>query len=357
MDHLEGGESGGFEEEEEGGAFYSEDFFAEVQEQEAVFDEEPPAESHGGAVDFMLEWQEQDEGSDDHFQDSREARAMLSVTGQDEGSDDHFHGSREAHAMLSITEQEEEAPPVWERVSEEEAPSSPRIAFAPPLRKEPAPESPSVQTLPQNTALSPGGAAPAETAPPPVSHEAPPPPGASAHESQPGAPPQPHGAVQTTFTAVPAGESEAKGEAPEYFQWTAERNRLIEEALREMTGAKLPRVHEQLISIRRALQEKKLTGEQASALLDEVELYLASRVSREREKIPVAHEAVIGARHDVENGMAAYRETVNALREYIATGDRLHLDLASYTADQAASFVARARTLLAAAEPERPQEK
>lgn len=162
--------------------------------------------------------------------------------------------------------------------------------------------------------------------------------------------------VTTPATPVTEENGAETDESPEFFEWTAERHRAIDEALGACAARPLPRVHCQLEEIRRALEGGHLAHEPALALLDEIDDYLARRVGELTRRVPVAHAAVIDSRADRERALDAYGQSVAALREYLATGDRIHLDLAIYTADQGSACVASARRVIMEAQPEAPAE-
>ena len=159
--------------------------------------------------------------------------------------------------------------------------------------------------------------------------------------------------MHATMGAEEGDAAQADG-SPEFFEWTAERHRAIEEALGACPAGVLPRAHRQLEEIRRALESGEVAPERALALLDEVDDYLARRTSELAGRVPVAHTAVIDSRSDRERALDAYDQSVTALREYLATGDRVHLDLAAYTADQGSASLASARMAIMEAEPEPP---
>ncbi|MBI2265927.1 MAG: hypothetical protein HYU64_12260 [Armatimonadetes bacterium] len=147
-----------------------------------------------------------------------------------------------------------------------------------------------------------------------------------------------------------------EGELEEFFEWTAERYRAIEEALRETPGGTLPRVHIQLDEIRKALQEKRISRERAFSLLDEVDRYLMIRIEGENGKAPVSHEALVSSRAEMVKALYSYQEASRAIREYASTGDPMQLDLGVYSAEQGTSFIAKSRTVLFQAEPPPPED-
>lgn len=152
-------------------------------------------------------------------------------------------------------------------------------------------------------------------------------------------------------------EEEAEPEpSPEYFEWTAERERAIQRCLEAAPEGSLPTVHLQLSAVHQALKHGILDLGRAGQLLDEIEAYLARHISLEERKVPVAHAEFLGARADKLKAFHAYAEACNSLREFVAGGEPVHLDVSAYAADQGTAFLAGARQTLFDTEPVEDEE-
>ena len=155
-----------------------------------------------------------------------------------------------------------------------------------------------------------------------------------------------------TFVETPQVEPEpAPDESPEYFEWTAERERAIQRFLEAAPEGALPTVHVQLSAIHQALKHGNLEAAQAERLLDEVDGYLGRLIGAEERKVPVAHAEFLAARADKLKAFYAYLEASGAMREFLVGGEPVHLDVAAYAADQGSAFLAGARQTLFEAEP------
>jgi hypothetical protein len=140
--------------------------------------------------------------------------------------------------------------------------------------------------------------------------------------------------------------------ADESFEWSADREQALIDAFEATLEGAVPRVHQQIEEIARALQEGTLDPQRAGLLLTEVEVYLAQKVTSEKQKPLVDHPAIMQARADKANALATWQEAVAALREYLSSGDAIQLKIAFYAAEQGVGFLAASRDGLLAAEPE-----
>lgn len=147
------------------------------------------------------------------------------------------------------------------------------------------------------------------------------------------------------------GPEAAADESPEFFEWTAERERAIQRLLEASPEGALPTVHGQIAAIHQALKLGELEPQAAVLLLDEVDGYLARRIGAEERKVVVAHPAFLSARAEKLKAFSAYLEASGSLREFVSGGEAVHLDVAAYAADQGTAFLAAARQLLFEAEP------
>jgi len=119
----------------------------------------------------------------------------------------------------------------------------------------------------------------------------------------------------------------------------------------------LPTVHRQLEGIRQGLEDGSLSHPRAIALLDEVASYLAQRSQDLADQVPVAHSAIISSREDRAQAFERYGDSMMALKEYLASGDAVQLEVARYTAEQGTASLAAARLSLMEAEPPPPSEE
>lgn len=143
----------------------------------------------------------------------------------------------------------------------------------------------------------------------------------------------------------------APAPVPEIFQWTEDRDRAIEAALRGMAEAPTARVHQQLVRIREALQTDRLDAARATALLDEVDAWLAGELRTRRARPAVADERIHAARSSVCDALHLFAEVSGVLRAYVASHSGADLVLATRLADQAGGFLLDAREALLRAAP------
>ncbi|MBX3172445.1 MAG: hypothetical protein KF760_33885 [Candidatus Eremiobacteraeota bacterium] len=162
---------------------------------------------------------------------------------------------------------------------------------------------------------------------------------------------QPANVPPETFQETPPEPEPEPDESPEFFEWTADRERAIQRFLETAPEGALPTVHVQLTAIHQALKHGNLDPKQAMLLLDEVDGYLAERISAEERKVPVADAAFLMARGDKLKAFYAFLEASGAMREFLASGETVQLDVAAYAADQGTAFLAGARQLIFDAEP------
>lgn len=141
-------------------------------------------------------------------------------------------------------------------------------------------------------------------------------------------------------------------DVPELFQWTEERDKAIQELLETTVPGTLPSVHQQLQSMRNAILDEKLSKERARELLAEVNAYLASHLRTESGKTPSSHAGLNRARNDKLNGLYAWQQCSDALRDYLDKGEDVYLEVAAYAGDQGSAFLASARRQLLESEPE-----
>ncbi len=308
---------------------------------------EKESSEDGASVDFLLEWEEAELPQQiDRLEPTREASSYLTGISEEEPPD----GQSQFPTDLQYEKRTS-----WRRTELSDKPEALHSAGPPPLPL----SQPPWQKEPVAPGLTPSRDVESPAFPGPASATAP---AGATSTQQPVSIPQAVNQTAAVTAAIPHEASSAsektstmlKGE--EFFQWTAERNKAIEEALSETSEARLPTVHSQLDSIRRSLAKGEITRERALELLREIETYLGDKIDHQKNKVTVAHEAVIGARSDLLKGLYSYQESVNSLKEFLASGEDVQLHLSVYTADQATSFIAQARHTIMEAKPELPEE-
>lgn len=141
-------------------------------------------------------------------------------------------------------------------------------------------------------------------------------------------------------------------EKPEFFQWTEERDRQIQELLETTVPGTLPAVHRQLQSIRQGLQAEELGPERAHHLLGEVLGYLRQQEQQLRGRPLIEHPGVQQARQEQSRALAAWQEAAEALLSYSENRESVYLEVSNYAADQGSAYLAASRRLLLECEPE-----
>jgi|GEM_PF-1780663 len=327
---------------------------------------EEEAEGGGSAVDFLLEWEEAGVPQcDDRLEPTREGGSYLTEAACEELSD--------GQAGFPLIPGRDEKPS-WRRRGVFDEPEADAASDSAGRQTLPAAQSPSQREQDDREQADAGeagaaapGREPAGAAAGAMRQQAAGIEGVSASEGSVDG--KPHtaaspeekqlseepGTAAAGGAPAPTEAGKDGGGAEEFFQWTAERNKAIEEALSETREARLPTVHNQLEAIRRSLEKGEISGGRALELLGEVERYLGEKIEHQKSKVTVAHEAVIGARSDLLKGLYSYQESVNSLKEYVASKEDVQLHLSVYTADQATSFIAQAKHTIMEARPEEPE--
>jgi len=308
----------------------------------------------GASVDFLLEWEETELPQlDDRLEPTKEAGSYLTGFSLDETPDRQSDFPSDLQYGEKTSWKRTELPEERARTAEERgippSTATPALQSNQPAEQEktdkpgltPSRDMENPAALEASSDDVPAGAAAPQQSVPASQAEKPIATGAAAIPAE---------------TTPPSSEAiQEEGEREEFFQWTAERNKAIEEALSETSEARLPTVHSQLDAIRRSLEKGEITGKRALTLLGEIETYLGEKIDYQKNKVTVAHEAVIGARSDLLKGLYSYQESVNSLKEYLTSGEDVQLHLSVYTADQATSFIAQARHTIMEAKPETPE--
>lgn len=141
-------------------------------------------------------------------------------------------------------------------------------------------------------------------------------------------------------------------EKPEFFQWTEDRERQIQELLETTVPGTLPSVHRQLQSIRQALQAGELADERARHLLAEVLGYLRQKEQQFGSRANIQHPSVQQARQEQSRALASWREAADSLLTFLDNRENVYLEVSNYAADQGSGYMAAARRLLLECEPE-----
>lgn len=136
------------------------------------------------------------------------------------------------------------------------------------------------------------------------------------------------------------------------FQWDADREQALLDALEETVEGTTPLVQRHIESVMMGLKAETMSAEEARHALSEIDEYLSENLDWEQSKPPVDHEDFMQSRKDKVNALCAWRESVNALREYLDKGEEVQLKVASYAAEQGKSFLEQSLDLLMACEPQ-----
>ena len=141
-------------------------------------------------------------------------------------------------------------------------------------------------------------------------------------------------------------------EKPEFFQWTEDRDRQIQELLETTVPGTLPSVHRQLQSIRQALQAEELPDDRGRQLLAEVLGYLRQKEQQLESRPNIQHPSVQEARQEQSRALSSWREAAESLLTFLGNRESVYLEVANYAADQGSAYMAASRRLLLECEPE-----
>lgn len=164
-------------------------------------------------------------------------------------------------------------------------------------------------------------------------------------------------AAESAPVLEPQPDPEAPlAEKPEAFQWNEDRERAIQEFLETTSPGTLPSVHLQLQAIRHAVMKNEINRQRAQALINEVNGYLLGLIRQEEAKPAIEHEGMTQAREDKLRALYAWRESSDALADYLSKNEDVYLEVSAYAGDQGSAFLAAARRNILESEPEPPEE-
>ena len=136
------------------------------------------------------------------------------------------------------------------------------------------------------------------------------------------------------------------------FEWDADREQALLDALEETVEGTSPIVHRYIETVMAGLKAETMSAEEATEMLVEIQAYLDDQIKWEQSKAPVENEEFMQSRKDKLNALYAWSESRAALAEYLQSGDSVQLKVASYAAEQAKGFLEQSLDLLMACEPE-----
>ena len=150
----------------------------------------------------------------------------------------------------------------------------------------------------------------------------------------------------------PESEGPAEEDAEDEFEWDADREQALLDALEETVEGSSPIVHRYIETVMAGLKAETMPAEEATEMLGEIQAYLDDQIEWEQSKPPVEHEDFMQSRKDKLNALFAWSESRAAITEYLLNGDAVQLKVASYAAEQARGFLEQSLDLLMACEPE-----
>lgn len=140
-------------------------------------------------------------------------------------------------------------------------------------------------------------------------------------------------------------------EVPDEFEWDADREQALLDALEETVEGSSPLVHRTIESVMMGLRAETMSADEARATLSEIEDYLTDNIDWEQSKPPVDNGDFMQSRQDKLNALFAWRESANALTEYLENREEVQLKVAGYAAEQGKSFLEQSLDLLMSCEP------
>lgn len=140
-------------------------------------------------------------------------------------------------------------------------------------------------------------------------------------------------------------------EVPDEFEWDADREQALLDALEETVEGSSPLIHRYIESVMVGLRAETMTADEARATLSEIQDYLTDNIDWEQSKPPVEHPEFMQSREDKLNALFAWRESANALTEYLENREEVQLKVATYAAEQGKSFLEQSLDLLMSCEP------
>ncbi len=135
-------------------------------------------------------------------------------------------------------------------------------------------------------------------------------------------------------------------ETPDEFHFSEELENAIEDALRQANESPVPKVHGQLSNIRRAVVNGSIPMKHALELIEEVDCYLEKNIGKRLGLAPVDHLELEKTRSLVLDGLKAYHESSDYLREFISSKDQNDLNLSQRLSDQGTEFFLEATDVM-----------
>ncbi len=150
----------------------------------------------------------------------------------------------------------------------------------------------------------------------------------------------------------PESDEPAEEDADDEFEWDADREQALLDALEETVEGSSPIVHRYIETVMMGLKAQTMAADEATEMLVEIQAYLDDQIEWEQSKAPVEHEDFMRSRKDKLNALYAWSESRAAIAEYVQSGDEVQLKVASYAAEQARGFLEQSLDMLMACEPE-----
>lgn len=141
-------------------------------------------------------------------------------------------------------------------------------------------------------------------------------------------------------------------EGPDDFEWDADREQALLDALDETVEGTSPIVHRHIEQLLVGLKTESIETEQAGEILEEILAFLDDQIAWEQAKAPVEHADFMQSRADKLNALAAWQEAARALLEFLENGEAVQLKVAEYAAEQGRGFLEQSLDLLMACEPD-----
>jgi hypothetical protein len=152
---------------------------------------------------------------------------------------------------------------------------------------------------------------------------------------------------EEAFVDREAEEDDANWESEEdYFQDLAERNSLLEEALRERIQSPFPPVYNQIITLVDALVEGKKTIKSPSHYIDELDVYIQKKIKVFSQLPKIDNDAITKSNQLMLDGLSLLLEVCNSLRKYLDGPAPYHVDLIRQLTKQANEFFSEGKNLL-----------
>jgi len=152
---------------------------------------------------------------------------------------------------------------------------------------------------------------------------------------------------EESFIDTETEEDEEFWESEEdYFQELAERNALLEEALRERIQSPFPPVYNQIMNLCEALSKGEKTLKPPAYYIEELNKYIEKKTKVFSELPKVDNDAITKSNQLMLDGLTLLVEVCNTLKKYIDSPAPYHIDLARQITKQANEFFSRGKDLL-----------